>query len=222
MVAALRRGQRVVHGVVYLTQRGIHRGPADGLPIAATLAAYALATCGLFAVYAVVVVACARGRVTTTLERRMVIMDPVVFNIALLPTLPSLSIDIYWSLASGYLHAELGQNRTSFPTRAVKSTSYGREIAEYGWQPVHPVSPYGPLVTHLDYSVVAATGATSVCRSCCSRRVGRDRHSGKRCGGSGSILGRVQPDEQRLRARSCSCGTRWSSGSSQGKATTTR
>jgi hypothetical protein len=153
-------GSGVLHVAVYLTQRVIQRGPdsAGGLPFVATLAAYALATCGLFTLYALVVVACRRGRIATRRERRLAILIPVVFNVVLLPTQPALSIDIYSYLAHGYLQAALGKNPYLVGSRAVAGTSFGRELAAYGWRPVHPVSPYGPILTHLERAVVAVSG----------------------------------------------------------------
>jgi alpha-1,6-mannosyltransferase len=147
-----------LHGAVYYTQRAIHHGPdADAsLPFAVILLGYAVATCGLFALYAAVLWAAWHGRIETRGKRRLAILIPVVFTIALVPALPSLSIDIYSYLARGYLQAELGQNPYLVGARAVGPTPFGRELAQYGWQPIHPVSPYGPVVTYLDRAVVAA------------------------------------------------------------------
>ena len=152
-------GSGALHLAVYQAQRRIHHGPdtPGGLPFAAIVAAYVLATCGLFALYSAVLLLCRRGWITTPRNRRLVIGIPVVFNLALVGTLPTLSIDVYSYLAHGYVQAGLRQNPYLIGARAVAGTSFGREIAGYGWRPVHPVSPYGPVLTHLEHAVVATT-----------------------------------------------------------------
>jgi alpha-1,6-mannosyltransferase len=191
-------GTGVLHATVYLTQRAIHHGPgaAGQLPFAVMLAGYTLATCGLFALYGIVVRAVGRERIGTRSGRRLVILIPVLFNLALMPTLPSLSIDIYSYLARGYLQAALGQNPYLVPARAVAGTPFARELAEYGWQAVHPVSPYGPIVSHMDHAVAAAT------RSVRLQILLLKAFAVTALLGSAAviwvILGRVRPDQQLL------------------------
>lgn len=115
----------ILYVAVYVTQRAIQRGPgaAGGPALAWTLAAYMLATCGLFVLYAVVVVACGRNRIAAVRERRLAILIPAAFGLALLPTTPSLSIDVYSYMAHGYLQAGLGRNPYVVHSRAVAGTS---------------------------------------------------------------------------------------------------
>jgi alpha-1,6-mannosyltransferase len=191
-------GSGVLHVGVYVTQRAIQRGPdlLGGLAFTGILAAYALVTCGLFTLYALVVVACQRGRIATKRERRLAILFPVLFNVALLSALPSLSIDVYSYLVHGYLQTGLDENPYVVGARAVADTSFGHEIAKYGWRPVHPISPYGPILTHLERAVVAVTRdvpwqimlfkAVAVAAALGSAAV------------IWMLLGRVRPDQQLL------------------------
>jgi alpha-1,6-mannosyltransferase len=148
-----------LHLAVYLAQRGVQRGPVatGGLSFGAIVVAYVLATGGLFCLYGLVLAVCRPGHVLTKPQRRLAIGLPVGFYLALLPASPSMSIDVYSYLAHGYVQATLGGSAYTVGARAVARTPFGRELATYGWRPVHPVSPYGPLITHLEHAIASAS-----------------------------------------------------------------
>src|SRR5512138_2837256 len=151
-------GSGALHLAVYFAQRTIQRGPnyAAG-QFWSAVTAYELATCGLFILYVLVLTATARHEASSPTERRLIILIPVAFTLALGPTLPALSIDVYSYVAYGYVQARLGQSPYVVGARAVASTTIGPELAAYGWRPVHTISPYGPVVEHLNHAVVRIT-----------------------------------------------------------------
>ena len=68
---------------------------------------------------------------------------------------PSLSIDLLSYISHGYIGSVQDANPYVVPSSAVAATAIGPELASYGWKPAHPVSPYGPVWTHLEVGVVA-------------------------------------------------------------------
>lgn len=86
--------------------------------------------------------------------RVLAIAFPVAFNLLLVFVPPSLSIDLLSYVSHGYIATTLNGNPHVDPSSSVAQTSLGPELARYGWRPVHPASPYGPLWTRVEAAVV--------------------------------------------------------------------
>jgi putative effector of murein hydrolase LrgA (UPF0299 family) len=143
---------------MFAAQRALATGPRrTGL----ALAAYVLATAGLFAIQVSVVRACRRRAIGTTHARRMTLALPLVFYAVALIAPPTLSIDVASYVAHGSVRVDLDENPYLTPASAGAGTPLGSELARYGWRPVHPVSPYGPLWTDIEVATVSAVGGTA-------------------------------------------------------------
>jgi alpha-1,6-mannosyltransferase len=115
---------------------------------------YVGATLGLFGLYSWFLMICRRGELRRPDVRAVAVVMPIVFNGLFLLAMPSLTIDTLSYISHGYITAELGDNPYVVPSRAVAATPLGPELMSFGWRPVHPVSPYGPVWTHIEAAVV--------------------------------------------------------------------
>lgn len=167
-VALIGAVSAVLYGVVYAMQRAIFRnGLRDlaGVPLAAGVPAsvanlrwqgiaYLGATLGLFLLYACLLLLCRRGALDDRLARRLALLFPVLFHLALLFGRPYLSIDLFSYLGHGYLGTRPAGNPYAQSVSSVDSSAFGRQIAALGWVPVHAESPYGPLWTQIEIAVL--------------------------------------------------------------------
>ena len=87
-----------------------------------------------------------------------VIAIPAVLGIALYLAPPTLSIDAYSYLSHGFLAATPGQNPYVNPSSSVIDTAFGGDLLRNGWQPVHGVTPYGPLWTGIERLAYTLSG----------------------------------------------------------------
>jgi hypothetical protein len=143
---------------MFATQRALATEPRrTGL----ALAAYIVATAGLFAIQILLLRACRRGAIRATHTRRVTLALPIAFYAVALIAPPTLSIDVASYVAHGSVRVELGENPYLTPASAVADTPLGSELARYRWRPVHPVSPYGPLWTDIEVAAVSAVGETA-------------------------------------------------------------
>jgi hypothetical protein len=79
-------------------------------------------------------------------------------HLALLPTMPTLSIDALSYVAHGYLAATPGANPYLMTAASVADTPLGPALFAQGWTAVHPETPYGPLWTHVERLAVLVAG----------------------------------------------------------------
>ncbi len=96
-----------------------------------------------------------RGRFMAAL----VLAVPALLHLLALPTRPTLSMDPYSYLAHGYLAAHPPLNPYVQEAFAVAAYPYGESLGQFGWLPLHPQTPYGPLWTQLERLVVMITGS---------------------------------------------------------------
>ena len=148
-------GSGLLYVAMYAAQRAIHAGPTADT-FAAGLAVYPVITIGVFVLYALVLVLCRRP--LTAAMRLAAWGFPVVFSILWLPVAPVFSIDVFSYIAHGYVQAELGENPYLVHGGAVAASPLGPELVPFGWRPVHPGTPYGPLVTGLEAAIVWLSG----------------------------------------------------------------
>jgi alpha-1,6-mannosyltransferase len=147
-----------LYGVVEITQRAIQQRPSAGalaaVPVA--LGLYLLATIALFALFAILLRMCRTGAINARRTLLLALGFPVLFNILFVLTPPNFSIDLLSYISHGYIGASLDGNPYIDPSSDVADTPLGPELSRYGWRPVHPVSPYGPVWTHLETAVAEA------------------------------------------------------------------
>ncbi|MBW4564977.1 MAG: hypothetical protein KME32_28490 [Mojavia pulchra JT2-VF2] len=161
----------VLYLLVYFTQRAIYlnglsldianiavRGTlADHTYLLWSVASYYAGTVALFALYLWLIVLCYRGQLRDRRASTLALLFPVLFNIGLLFGRPYLSIDIFSYIAHGYLGTTPGSNPYIDAASEVVNTPFGRQLVPWGWQPVHGISPYGPLWTQFEIAVVHLT-----------------------------------------------------------------
>jgi alpha-1,6-mannosyltransferase len=158
--------------VVYVTQwaifrNGLHqevagillRGdPADGSRLLLQGGGYYGATLLLFALYTWILILCRRGLLQDGRARALALLFPVLFNAGLLLGYPYQSIDTFTYVAHGYMGNVPGVNPYTTTAAAVRATDFARQLAPFGWLPVHGLTPYGPLWTHLEVAVMKVAG----------------------------------------------------------------
>jgi alpha-1,6-mannosyltransferase len=148
----------LLYALAFLAQRSL--GTGDRTSAAPALAAYAATTGALFALYVLVVRASRRDGLRSPWSRRLALGAPIAFYAVAVLAPPTLSIDVLSYVAHGAVRVELGANPYVTPASAVAGTALGRDLASYGWRPVHPVTPYGPLWSDVEVAAVeAASGA---------------------------------------------------------------
>ncbi len=166
----------ILYLVLHLSQRGIflegfHHSIAAANKlgdsgIRATLPmqiiGYYAAIVGLFAAYFWVIKLCQRGDLDNRQVRNLALFIPVLINLGFLLVRPNLSIDLYTYIAQGYLGTIPGQNPYSVEAKSVFDTPLGLQLVEYGWRPVHGISPYGALWTQLEIAIIRMTGNISI------------------------------------------------------------
>jgi alpha-1,6-mannosyltransferase len=162
LVAAIGALSAILYGVVYRTQQAIFRNglglgfgdllpgglPADRAQLRLQMAGYYGAMLSLIALYLGLLAGCRRGYLASKPARLIALGFPVLFNLALLFGRPYLSIDLFSYLAHGYLGGQPGGNPYLQAAAEAGETPFGAQLIEYGWIPVHPQSPYGPLSYH--------------------------------------------------------------------------
>src|SRR5205814_9340795 len=97
-----------------------------------------------------------RGALESGRARALALVFPVLFNAALLSGRPYLSIDVFTYIAHGY-QVSIGHSPYAYPVKEVAEMPFGRELSQFGWIPVHGVSPYGPIWTGIEAAAMRMT-----------------------------------------------------------------
>jgi hypothetical protein len=148
-------GSGPLYLAMHLAQGAVHRGPdAGGYRLA--VVGYLGATLALFGLYGWLLRLCRAG--VPRAARLLVFGLPVLYSLLWLATLPVFSVDVFSYLAHGYVRVGLDANPYEMPSSAVAASPLGGELAAYGWRPVFPPTPYGPLVTWLETGVARLAG----------------------------------------------------------------
>ena len=113
---------------------------------------FVIATLLLFVLFAALLLRF-RGDPPARDVRILAIVFPVAFNALLVFVPPSTSIDLLSYVSHGYIATELDGNPHLEPSSGVAQTPLGAELTRYGWRPVHPASPYGPVWTRVEAGV---------------------------------------------------------------------
>ncbi|MDQ3236686.1 MAG: hypothetical protein M3Q54_03985 [Actinomycetota bacterium] len=187
--------------IVYLTQRGMFlngRGesPVDGARLLFEAGGYYGATVLLFALYVWIIFLCRGGLIHDDRARMLALLFPVLFNLGLLFGNPQQSIDALTYVAHGYLGNLPDANPYTTAAAMVEGTSFGEQLASFGWLPVHGPSPYGPLWTHIEVFAFAISGSAAAALLTVKALV-----VAASLGSAAliwKILGRVRPEDQLL------------------------
>ncbi|MFP5282847.1 MAG: hypothetical protein ACLGIF_05285 [Actinomycetes bacterium] len=157
----------VAYGALYQVQRSLsdnglatstpHQFPRDDADLgqaAEDLRRYLLVVGLLCLLYAWVLVRAPRW---TNRQSALSLLVPGAIQAVLVFRRPTLSIDPYSYLAHGYLASHPPLNPYAQEAAAVSALPYGEALRLFGWLPMHPQSPYGPLWTALERLVVWST-----------------------------------------------------------------
>jgi hypothetical protein len=144
----------VLYALTAVAQRRWLNDSADGDASLSRLdvVVFVIATLLLFALFAAVLRRF-RSEPPSRDARILAIVFPVVFNALLVFVPPSTSIDLLSYISHGYIATELDGNPHVDPSSGVAATPLGAELIRYGWRPVHPASPYGPVWTRVEAGV---------------------------------------------------------------------
>jgi alpha-1,6-mannosyltransferase len=132
--------------------------PADGPRLLLQSGGYYGATLLLFLLYLWLLILCRGGLLRDGRARTLALVFPVLFNVGLLLGQPYQSIDALTYVAHGYMGNLPGVNPYVKTAAEVARTDFGRQLAPFGWLPVHGLSPYGPLWTQLEIAAFKVAG----------------------------------------------------------------
>ena len=136
--------------------------PPDGERLALELGVYWGATAGLFLLYALILILCRRGDLRDGRAALLALSFPALFNVGLLFGRPYQSMDALTYVAHGFMGGfGLNPYGTAAAEIAYRDGTAGlaRELASFGWLPVHGPSPYGPLWTWIEVLAASLTGS---------------------------------------------------------------
>ena len=174
--------------------------PPDGARLALELGAYWGATALLFALYAWLLILCRRGALRDERSRLLALSFPVLFNLGLLFGRPYQSMDALTYVAHGYIGGPFNANPYAMAAAEVayaeRTAELARQLASFGWLPVHGPSPYGALWTWIE--VMAASPAGSVAGALLLTKAFVVLASLGCAVLVWTILGRVRPEDQLL------------------------
>lgn len=132
--------------------------PADGARLLLQSGGYYGATLLLFVLYLWLLILCRGGLLGNGRTRTLALVFPVLFNAGLLLGQPYQSIDALTYVAHGYMGNLPGVNPYATTAATVATSDFARQLAPFGWLPVHGLSPYGPLWTYLEISAFKVAG----------------------------------------------------------------
>ena len=137
--------------------------PADRVQMRLQFAIYTGATVAVFAIYVGILMAAKSGSLRSRRALVLaVVVFPLLFHAFLLGARPSFSIDLMSYVAHGSIAADLDGSPYLQPTSDALATPVGEElVTSFGWEPVHPVTPYGPLWTNAEVLATRVTNEAS-------------------------------------------------------------
>jgi alpha-1,6-mannosyltransferase len=135
----------------------LHGVTANYLNLTWQLIAYYSIIIALFALYFYLLRSCYYGQLRSRRLVNLTLFFPVIFNLVLIFVRPYFSIDIFTYMANGYFGITPGGNPYINASKEAANTSFGHQLLSWGWQPVHGISPYGPLWTHFSMAVLRIT-----------------------------------------------------------------
>lgn len=155
----------ILYGITYLVQRAIFlnghlnldiNGPGSMLSmpqLRLQIAAYFATNIGLYVLYGWLLVACKRGRIQHPWALRLIWIFPILVSLGYLLGRPYFSIDLFTYIVHSYIGAGLHGNPYLEPARSIGNMPFGFRLGDWGWNPVHGASPYGPLWTWIELGI---------------------------------------------------------------------
>lgn len=142
-------GSAAFYAVLVLIDPLIQRDSLDRSGLLLQVGLYSAISIGLFALYGWLIAICRRGELWSAGMRRLALGLPVLFNLTLLLGSPAMSIDVMSYISHGHIE-NAGGNAYVEPSSSLAGSSIGSRLESFGWRPVHPVSPYGPLWSQIE------------------------------------------------------------------------
>ena len=142
-------GSAALYGVLVLIDPLIQRDSLDRSGLSLQVGLYSAISIGLFALYGWLIAICRRRKLWSAGVRWLALGLPVLFNLTLLLGPPATSIDVMSYISHGHIEAA-GGNAYVEPSSSLAGSSIGSRLESFGWRPVHPVSPYGPLWSQIE------------------------------------------------------------------------
>ena len=143
----------------------VQGAPPDGASLALELGVYWGATALLFALYGWILILCRRGALGDGRAALLALSFPVLFNVGLLFGLPYQSIDALTYVAHGFMGGAFDLNPYGRAAAEIayngRTAGLARELATFGWLPVHGPSPYGALWTWIEVLAASLTGGVA-------------------------------------------------------------
>ena len=139
--------------------------PPDEARLALQLGVYWGATLLLFALYGWLLILCRRGALRDGRAALLALSFPALFNAGLLFGLPYQSMDALTYVAHGFMGGPFDLNPYATPAAEIAyrdgTAGLARELASFGWLPVHGPSPYGALWTGIEVLAASLTGSVA-------------------------------------------------------------
>jgi len=142
-------GSAAFYAVLVLIDPLIQRDSFDRSALLLQVGLYSAISIGLFTLYGWLIATCRRGELWSAGVRRLALGLPVLFNLTLLLGPPAMSIDVMSYISHGHIE-NAGGNAYVEPSSSLAGSSLGSRLESFGWRPVHPVSPYGPLWSQIE------------------------------------------------------------------------
>jgi hypothetical protein len=142
-------GSAALYAVLVSIDPLIQRDSLDSSGLLLQVGLYSAISIGLFTLYGWLIAICRRGELCSAGMRRLALGLPVLFNIILLLGPPAMSIDVMSYISHGHIE-NAGGNAYAEPSSSVAGSNVGSRLESFGWRPVHPVSPYGPLWSQIE------------------------------------------------------------------------
>lgn len=142
-------GSASFYAVLVLSEPPIQRDSLDRSGLLLQVGLYSAISIGLFALYGWLIAICRRRELWSAGTRRLALGLPVLFNLTLLLGPPAMSIDVMSYISHGHIE-NAGGNAYVEPSSSLAGSRIGSRLESFGWRPVHPVSPYGPLWSEIE------------------------------------------------------------------------
>ena len=129
----------LLHGVLYLSQRGLYSPDTRR----AAVLTWWTATAAMYVTYGFVLWVSSKD-VVSRKWRTALLVVPALTHVAWLFTSPVLSIDLYSYLTDSFA-SRLGINPYLQAPKDWAGTALASQLEQYGWRPTHGTAPYGPI-----------------------------------------------------------------------------
>ncbi len=208
LVAIIGLASCMLYALIYFIQRAIFTNglqldgivtgePANVAALVWQYGSYCVCTIALFMLYLFLLLLCREGKLNNPRVRLLVLLFPLLINIGLVFSRPYYSSDTFTNIAHGYIGSSLHGNPYVLGPSDIKNTPFGDLIASFLGLRLHQgVTPYGPLWTHIEVSIMRLTSDVWTAMTLMKLVIATASM------GSGAVIwfvvGRIQPSQQLL------------------------